>query len=192
MKISGKALLFMSSYLPVWLFWIIIPIFTLGTIQGRIMFTLGIVLTVLSFFTIYYFSKTYETANRNNAATIYITDVSSGSSEAISYLLTLVIPAATSAIPFQILGGTFDQNVIVTLILSLGIFYIYLKSNLVVMNPLMMSQYSLYIINFKPTKESDVSFDSVLIAKKAIDLQDIKSQNQVTKVDQGVYLLRGY
>src|SRR5690554_5111701 len=98
MKIGGKALLFVSSYLPVWLVWIVYSIYLINT-QGISLTTQGInislmlisgsTLTAISFITGYRFKKTYQTASKDHIKTIYISDISFGSSEAISYLLTL-------------------------------------------------------------------------------------------------------
>jgi hypothetical protein len=189
MKYIGKILLFFSSYLPVWLIWILVSIdnqgFYLNITSG-----LGILLTIISVLTCVIFILTYETANRYDIKTISINNISNGSSEAISYLLTLIIPLATSTIPFELFGGNFTQNEIVTLILGLAIFFIYLRSNLLVMNPTMMLiGYSFYQINYKMTDESAVTFDGILMTKKSFNLQEIPSQNNVTIVDQDVYLL---
>lgn len=189
MKYLGKTLLFFSSYLPVWLIWMLVSIdgqgFHLNITSG-----LGILLTIISVLTCVVFIITYETANRRNIRTISINNISNGSSEAISYLLTLIIPLATSTIPFELFGGTFTQNEIVTLVLGLAIFFIYLRSNLLVMNPTMMLiGYSFYQINYKSTVESAVTFDGILMTKKAFDLQKIPSQNNVSVVEQDVYLL---
>jgi hypothetical protein len=189
MKIGGKILLFISSYLPVWIIWIVFSISTQG-LNLNILLSFGIVLTIISFLTGFLFKKTYETANRDTISTITITSISNGSSEAISYLLTLIIPVATSTIPLEIFGGNFNPNIIVTLVIGIAIFFIYLRSNLVVMNPTMMLfGYSLYVINYKTTEESEITFDAVLITAKQFGLEEISSKNNVTRVDEGVYLL---
>jgi hypothetical protein len=186
MKFSGKISLFFSSYLPVWVVWVISQEFKLNVISIS-----GIVLTILSILTVIVFKKTYETTTMENVTSIAIADVSSGTSEAISYLVTLIIPVATSTIPFSVFGGNFDQNVIITLTLSIAIFLIYLRSNLAVMNPTMMAfGYSLYILKYKPAIMSyEITFDAILITKKPIEPKEISSPINVTIVDQGVYLL---
>ncbi len=189
MKIGGKALLFVSSYLPVWLVWICYSIYTYG-LNLTVMLSSGIVLTILSFVTGFLFRNTYQTASAKHIKTIYISEISYGSSEAISYLLTLIIPIGASTL--QMFGGTLDSNGIVTLILFLAIFLIYLRSNLVIMNPTMLLfGYSLYVISYKINKESEITFSAALIARKQIDQQDIKPMNTLTVVDQGIYLLSG-
>jgi hypothetical protein len=189
MKYLGKILLFLSSYLPVWLIYAISQGLTLNAIS-----IFGILLTIISISTIFIFKATYEAPTRRNAVYIFIENISNGSSEAISYLLSLIIPLATSTIPFQLFGGIFSQNFqneIVTLILGLAIFYIYIRTNLVVMNPIMMlSGYSLYIITYKPAEQSKITLDAILITRQKNDLKDISTPTMVTCVEQDVYLYR--
>ena len=125
MKLGGKVLLFFSSYLPVWIIY--------SKSQGpklNVLSVLGIALTIVSILTIFLFKRTYETATRDNIDSISITKISSGSSEVISYLVSLVIPTATSTIPLEMLGGDFSQNIVITLIVSATIFLVYINSNL--------------------------------------------------------------
>jgi hypothetical protein len=189
MKYFGKILLFLSSYLPVWVIYALSQGFTLNAIS-----LFGISLTIISISTILIFKATYETPTRRSTEHIFIENVSNGSSEAISYLLSLIIPVATSTIPFQLFGGSFSQNFqneIITIVVGLAIFFIYIRSNLVVMNPIMMlSGYSLYIITYKPKVESKTTFDAVLITKKSDDLTDIAIPTRVTRIEQDVYLYR--
>lgn len=188
MKNIGKALLFVSSYLPVWIVWIVISINSQGFSLNILLF-FGISLTIVSILTGFIFRETYETATKDTISTVSITGISNGSSEAVSYLLTLIIPVATSTLPLEIFGGRVNLNGIATLILGLVIFFIYLRSNLLVMNPTMMLfGYSLYIINYK-TDKSEITFDAVIIAKRSIDPQEICSPVNLTLVDQGIYLL---
>lgn len=189
MKYLGKILLFLSSYLPVWLIYAFSQGFTLNVIS-----VFGILLTILSISTIVIFKVTYEAPTRRNAGYLFIENVSNGSSEAISYLLSLIIPLATSTIPFQLFGGSFSQNFqneIITLILGLAIFFIYIRSNLVVMNPVMMlAGYSLYIISYKSTEQAKITFDAILITKQKNDLKDIPTPALVTRIEQDVYFYR--
>jgi len=188
MKISGKSLLFISSYLPIWLLWIVYSICTQG-FNMTIMLFFGIVLTLISVLTGFLFKSTYQTATLDNVKTVFISDITHGSSEAISYLLTLIIPVATSTL--QLFGESLDSNIIVTLILVLTIFLIYLRSNLIVMNPTMMLfGYSLYTINYKMHKESEITFNAILISEKSINPQKISSKNILILVDPDIYLLR--
>jgi hypothetical protein len=187
MKYTGKILLFLSSYLPVWVIYSISQGFTLNSIS-----IFGIVFSIISISTIFVFKATYESPTRRTVCFIIMEDISNGSSEAISYILAIIIPVATSTIPFQIFGGTFSpnfQNEVITLVLGLAIFYIYISSNLVVMNPTMMLfGYRLYIIKYKPSEQSSITFDAILITKKQIDQEEISCPTMVTTVDQDVYL----
>src|ERR1017187_7690514 len=117
MKNTGKALLFVSSYLPVWIVWIVISLNSQG-FSLNIMLFFGILLTIISILTGFVFRETYETATKDTISTVSITSISNGSSEAISYLLTLIIPVATSTIPLEMFGGSFNPNGIATLILG--------------------------------------------------------------------------
>lgn len=185
MKLGGKVLLFFSSYLPVWI------IYSIS--QGpklNVLSVLGIALTIVSILTIFLFKRTYETATRDNIDSISITKISSGSSEVISYLVSLVIPTATSTIPLEMLGGDFSQNIVITLIVSATIFLVYINSNLVVINPVMMMVgYSLYLISYKSSEESKITFDGTLIAKKPIKPEQVSSQSSLTLIDHGVYFI---
>ena len=198
MKKYGKIFLFISSYLPVWLVWILFSTYSLYTqgfhlnTQGANFVAMlfgGTALTIISLITGYQFNDTYQTASVENKKTIYISDISYKSSDAISYLLTLILPIGTSTL--QLFGGTLDLNGLVTLFLIFGIFFIYIHSNLVVMNPTMMFfGYSLYAINYKITEKSEITFNAALISKKPIDEDDITSMNTLIVVDQGIYLVR--
>lgn len=189
MKYLGKILLFFSSYLPVWIIYSLSQGFSLNNIS-----LFGILLTIISISTLLIFKATYESPTRRTTVFIDIEDISYGSSEAISYLLTLIIPVATSTIVFKLLDGNFSQNFqneIITLILGLAIFFIYIRSNLVVMNPTMMLiGYSLYIIKYKPKEQSTTTYDAVLITKQRIDPKEFVSPTMVTRIDQDVYLLQ--
>ncbi len=192
MKYLGKTMLFLSSYLPVWIIYACSQGFTLNITS-----IFGIALTITSVVAILIFKATYEAPTRRNTTFVAIENVSNGSSEAISYLVALIIPLALSTVPFQLFEGSYSknfQNEIITLILGLVIFFIYLRSNLVVMNPIMMlAGYSLYIITYKPYKpneESKITVDAVLMTKRKNDPKEIPVPTMVTRIDQDVYLYR--
>jgi len=185
MKIGGKVSLFFSSYLPCWIIYSISQGFKLNVIS-----VLGILLTLISLITLYLFKKTYEITTKDTIASISITKISNGSSEVLSYLISLVIPAATSTVPFELLGGDYNLNAIVTIVLSVTIFLIYINSNLVVINPVMMVfGYSLYLIDYKLSKKSEITLDGILITKKSINPEEIRAPMNLQRIDQSVYLL---
>lgn len=185
MKPGGKVLLFFSSYLPCWIIYATSQGFTLNAISS-----LGVILTLISIITLYVFKKTYEIARQDILATIRIKKISNGSSEILSYLVTIVIPTATSTAPFDILKGTFNFDILVTIVISVTIFLIYINSNLVVVNPvLMIFGYSLYLIDYNVSDESKTTVEGILITKDTINPEDIPAKMNLQRIDQSVYLL---
>jgi hypothetical protein len=50
--------------------------------------------------------------------------------------------------------------------------------------------YSLYTIKYSVNKNSEITFNAILIAKKPIDPQKISSENTLILVDPDVYVIR--
>lgn len=185
MKLGGKVLLFFSSYLPCWIIYSISQGLNLNLISF-----LGILLTLISLITFYFFKKTYEITTRDTLAPIIINKISNGSSEVLSYLVSLLIPTATSTIPIELLKGDYSLDAIVTIVISVTIFLIYINSNLVVVNPVMMILgYSLYLIDYKVSDESETTVEGILITKNTINPEEIPTKMNLQRIDQSVYLL---
>ena len=185
MKPGGKVLLFFSSYLPCWIIYAISQGFTLNVISF-----FGVLLTLISLITLYVFKKTYEVTTRDTLASIIIKKISNGSSEVLSYLVSLIIPTATSTVFFDLQKGNYSLDILVTIVISVTIFLIYINSNLVVVNPvLMIYGYSLYLIDYKVSDESETTVDGILITKHTINPEEIPTKMNLQRIDQSVYLL---
>ena len=131
-----------------------------------------------------------EIITKDTIAPITIKKISNGSSEVLSYLITLVIPTATSTVPFEILKGDYSLDAVVTIVLSVTIFLIYINSNLVVVNPVMMVfGYSLYLIDYNLPDKSEITLEGILITKDTINPEEISAPMNLQRIDQSLYLL---
>lgn len=186
MEVGGKVLLFSSSYLPCWLIWAVSQGFKFNVVSIA-----GIIMFFVSIITLYIFKQSYEFVNFDDGNSIYVNNISNGSSEVVSYLLTLVIPILKSQNFINILSSGVTVELLSTLIIAITILIIYINSNLVVINPmLLIIGYSLYKIVYKVDEDSKVVIEGILIIKGHLDPEKIKHELYASKVDKNIYLAK--
>ena len=145
---------------------------------------------MISVITFVVFKYTYELTTHETKASIIIKKISNGSSEVLSYLVTLIIPTATSTVLFDIVEGKYSLDIITALVINFVIFLIYINSNLVVVNPVMMIfGYSLYLIDYKMSKTSEITLEGILITKKTINPEKIPVDQPLQEIDQSVFMI---
>lgn len=198
MKIIGKALLFFSSY------FLLFIVLLLGEIDNYLNLKsdeskipiIGLIIfygfsILVSLISIIYFKKYYAFGSIKNKTTISIKSISSGSQEIISYLITMVIP---------LLGNDYFSLYISTnnwikrfsmLIIIIFILIIYINTNLVVINPmLVLVGYSIHKITFLYEDSKGIEFEGVLLSAKTLDLSSIDSKTIVDKIDENTFIIR--
>lgn len=148
------------------------------------------ILCVLSVASIIFFKKSYAFSSIDEKVLISINNVSNGNQEIVSYLLTIVIPLV-SDISYSI--STNDWiNLITMILILLFMLLIYVNSNLVVINPLLVIfGYSINKINFYYDNNSQIEFEGVLLSKKNYDLTSILNKTIVNEIDEHVFILQG-
>lgn len=191
MKRSGRALLFFSSYLPCWIICAISQGLVFNNISG-----VGIGLTIASVVTLYYFKKTYQFMTQDNKTSIIIKKISNGSSEVMSYLITSVfLSTAGLQTLFNFIEGEYSLNIIISLIFGFTIFLIYINSNLIVVNPvLIIFGFRLYLIEYSVPNNLDINIDGILMTEGAFELDKIPSDPSdllFQGIDESVFLLSG-
>lgn len=182
MKPEGRILLFWSSYLPLWL------LFALD--DARIISWSGIALILISFATLIVFKQTYNAVTPTGETKLAIKNISNGSSEIVSYLLTIVIPIISSNSVLQFTEGKIGWNSIVTIIIGVMLFRVYITSNLVVINPMLIFLgYSLYLIDYSVQFDKPgVLIRGILITKKTFDPEKIEESITLEKIGNSVYM----
>jgi hypothetical protein len=184
MKLKGRISLFLSSYLPCW---IIIAI-SQGLVLNKISI-FGIIFCIFSIISLYLFDRSYSYPTDSNSQYVKINYMTSGSSEVVSYLITLIIPVATSTTLNTIIKGENLSNILVYLILGLIIFLIYTTTNLVVINPmLIIIGYSLYKITYLIENEHSLSIEAILITKGQLSPDNFSKEILIQKIDNDVFI----
>lgn len=190
MKRSGRALLFFSSYLPCW----IICAISQGLVLNAVSI-IGISLAIISVITLYYFKITYQVMTQDNKASINIKKISNGSSEVMSYLITSIISTSGLQTLSSFFEGEYGLDIIIGFIFGLTIFLIYMNSNLVVVNPvLILFGFRLYLIDYSVPNNMDIKIDGILITRGAFELEKIPSDLSellFQRIDESVFLLSG-
>lgn len=100
-----------------------------------------ILLMVLGSLGIHLFLKQINSNTLSNGSPVEIKDVKNKNSEAISYIGTYIIP-------FLFQDYTALYEIISILILLIVIYFIYINSTLILINPLLNLKYSLYEVDF--------------------------------------------
>lgn len=88
-----------------------------------------------------YFTMRNLRSSSPNGVYVYIVDVENKNSESLGYLATYIIPFL-----FQSFNGILDQILLVGLLVM--IYSIYIRSDLMVINPILNIWYSIYAIEF--------------------------------------------
>ena len=185
MKFAGKISLFLSSYLPCWIIIASSQGLVLNAISGT-----GLLFCVASLYSLIEFTRTYNVPTASNIQNLTIENISNGSSEVVSYLVTLVIPAATSTNLSTMLQGEKLTNILVFLVTGFTIFLIYTTTNLVVINPmLVIIGYSLYKITYIIESDHEVKIDAILISKGSFTPSEASKNLCVQKIDNDVFLI---
>ncbi len=194
MKRTGKLFLFASSYLPCWIIFALsglsfnvvngktIPVFTNLSIMG-------IVLTLIAIFTIYVFRRTYKFMTQDTTAHIIIKKISNGSSEIVSYLITSLTFLSTKTFS-NFFDGKFNFDMIATIIFGIVIAAIYINSNLVVINPvLLIFGFKLYMIDYTTTKNLNTIIEGILVTRGGFEPENISPDLIFQKIDEGMFAL---
>lgn len=195
MKKIGKTMLFFSSYLLLFIILLIreidnffstsnskIPIIAMITVYSLFIF--------ISIVSILVFKKSYVLGSPLRKSKICIKSVSDGSQEIVSYLITIVIPLVGN-VSSAILNNDWVNLITMVLILSF-IFLIYINSNLVVVNPmLIIFGYSINKIKFCYEQSPFIEFEGVLLfSDKQIDLISVSKTSIVDEIDENVFMMR--
>lgn len=195
MKKMGKIMLFLSSYLLLFLILLIREIgnyFSLGpeskVVPVVITICVYFVLCLFSIASVAVFKRSYEFSSQNERKSIVIKNVSSGNQEIVSYLLTIVVPFIGD---FSSSISSNDWvNLMTTLLIIFFISIIYVNSNLVVVNPLLVIfGYSINKIYFTYIDNSQIDFEGVLLTKNNYDITSIQSTTIVHEIDEHTFFL---
>jgi hypothetical protein len=196
MKIIGKLLLFFSSYSLLFLILLIGELETytslepdVPTLSVIIKMILFLLLFILSLFSIWYFKSSYRFGSFKNKTKITIKSVSSSSQEIVSYLITFVIPLVGNVSSFLTVS---DWTNLVSTIIILGfISILYVNSNLVVVNPmLIIFGYTINKINFCYENVPDIVFEGVLLSDNKFDIKQISSTTIVNNIDENTFIIK--
>ncbi|MDA0525155.1 hypothetical protein [Methanococcoides alaskense] len=196
MKIIGKILLFFSSYSLLFLILLIGEIehflsleSSVSTIPNTIKMIVYSVLFIFSLISIWYFKSSYRFGSFNDKTTITIKSVSNSSQEIISYLITIVIPLIGSVSSFIVVSDW--TNLFSTFTILIFISILYVNSNLVVVNPmLIIFGYSINKINFCYENIPDIVFEGVLLSDNKFDIRKISSTTIVNNIDENTFILK--
>ena len=196
MKIIGKIMLFFSSYLLLFIVLLLSEIENLldpNVVKTPIalMIIIYVIFILISIYSILAFKKNYAFGTISTKTTISIRNISSGSQEIISYLITMVIPLlGINSISIYIsINDWIKLSTMILIILFILILYV--NTNLVVVNPiLILSGYSIHKINFYFQDSSEIEFEGVLLSDKKLDLTSIASKTIVDEIDNNIFILR--
>ncbi|MDO8725051.1 MAG: hypothetical protein Q7J35_03165 [Candidatus Methanoperedens sp.] len=195
MKIIGKIMLFFSSYFLLFLVLLLSeidnylkPDATKIPIIGTI--TIYIILILASLFSILIFKKNFAFGSIKSKNIISIKSVSSGSQDYISYLITMVIPLlGTNSLSLFVSLNNWVK-VLTMLIIIFFILILYINTNLVVINPmLVLFGYSIHKINFC-YEDTEIEFEGVLLSDKKLALTSIYGKTIVDKIDENTFIIR--
>lgn len=196
MKIIGKIMLFFSSYFLLFLVLLLSEIdnyLTSDTTKNPIavMIIIYSILIIISLVSILLFKNNYAFSSIKSKTIISIKSVSSGSQEIISYLITIIIPLlGTNSISLYVSVNDWVK-LLTMLIIILFILILYINTNLVVVNPmLLLFGYSIHKIKFHHEDTSGIEFEGVLLSDKSLDLTSISSKTIVDKIDNNTFIVR--
>ena len=180
LKLPAIIILFITSYIPLFILLIIRQLkqnkkYLNYSEDGFYcffkMFGLSIFLTIIIFIGFYSLKQLLENfkSNINNGDLVKIVEVENKNSESIAYISTYIVPFV-----FQDTNEFLDL-VSIFLILIL-IFFIYVKSDMIVVNPILNIKYSIYQIVYQKNN----------IQKKGILISQIEklNKNQEIKINQ--------
>lgn len=189
-------MLFFSSYLLLFVILLIREIGNYLSIDSKtdifpiiVKILLYLILCILSIASIALFEKSYEFGSLKEKATISIKNISNGNQEIVSYLLTIVIPLIGD-ISSSISSNDW-VNLITMIIIIFFILILYVNSNLVVVNPMLVFfGYSINKINFFYENNSQIEFEGVLLTKNDYDLKLIQKNTIVHEIDEHTFILQ--
>ena len=196
MKLLGKISLFFSSYL---LLFVILLVNEIGLIQewkkipssSIAILTFYLLLIIFSIISIIIFKKEYSHGTIADRKKIDISSLSSGSSEIMSYLITMVIPLASMGALSSLISLNSWAKLVSMAIIIFFILIIYINSNLIVVNPiLILFGYSIHKINFTYNGGSKINFDGILLSKRTLDLKEIKTPMILDEIDKNTFIIR--
>ncbi len=195
MKIIGKIMLFFSSYFLLFIVLLLREIENYLKTDGIKIPIAGIIIIYIFFIfisllSIISFKKNYAFGSIKSKTTISIKSVSSGSQEIISYLITMVIPLfGTDTFSLYISANNWIK-LLTMLITIIFILIIYINTNLVVINPmLVLFGYSINKISYQ-YEGPGIEFEGVLLSDKKLDLASIASKTIVDKIDENTFIIR--
>jgi len=192
MKTGGKILLFFSSYFPLWVVIFIVQLPQL--LKSKITFFagLGLLLSIFTLWTIYQFERTYGGDIKRLEKNIKIAKISHGSSEIVSYIITIMVPFFTPDVLKSIMNNTMSVEIIISALYFVFLLFIYVNSNLVTINPLLiLLGYKIYKIEYKYEGEDSSPFvEGVLILKNYPDNDFPPSVLSAQSIDDCVFLFR--
>lgn len=110
--------------------------------------------------------------NINNGYLVKVTDIDNKNSESIAYISTYIVPFI-----FQDTNDNFD--IVSIFLLLILIFFIYTKSNMIVINPILSIKYTIYQFSFSKTGTVKKGF--LISPTEELQEQDELTINSISK-----------
>lgn len=171
LKKGAKFALFVSSYLPLFILVILRQLsdnynylhwggISINSIKIFLsFFGLSSVLTLVSILGIIGLHNTLKNIEdiSENGFNAQIIDIKNKNSESIGYIATYIIPFL-----FQSLNGWYEG---ISILFLMGIIYrIYINSSMILINPILSCQYSIYDIEYSKNKKikTDLSYQKII------------------------------
>lgn len=196
MKKLGKILLFLSSYILLFIILLIneISIFTLSDVRSIYNICLIIfycILIILAIMSLIIFKKDYAFGSIKDKTLIKIESVSGSGSEIISYLVTMVIPLISTQSISVLLSENSWAKLFTMFFIIFFVAILYINSSLIVVNPLLVYfGYNINKIVYSYEKNSEIKFEGVLLSNKKFDLGKIKKDVLVDEIEDKVFFIR--
>ena len=199
MKPEGKIMLFFSSYCIVFLIFLLKEAFNLKyplllssdylksnavSVTGVVIYSIFFIFSIIA---IILFRTNYDFGTIKTKKVLTIKSLSNGSSEIISYLLTMVLPLIGTNTISKIVELNEWGNLVIMVIIIIFVMMIYINSSLLIVNPMLsIIGYSLYKIEYLP-ENSKISVEGMLLTKNKFDPESLKDDLIVHQIDRGIY-----
>jgi hypothetical protein len=145
---------------------------------------------IISIYSLHAFKTNYEYGSIKTKKRIIVKSVSNGSQEAVSYLITIIVPLMSR---YSVFSAFPDDSIgfLATLIIFVFIYAIYVNSNLIAVNPMLLFiDYSINKINFSYVNNPEVEFEGVLLSKRELDLTIMTPETIMSEIDTNTFIYR--
>lgn len=198
MRIIGKFMLFFSSYFILFIVLFIrefphINTSNIKTTPIPVFVSLGLygILILCSIMSLYLFKMNYAFGSSRTNKRINISSISDGSSEIISYLVTMVLPLASTESLSSIISSNSWFKPITMIIIIAFISILYINSHLIVINPLLIvAGCSIHKISYNYNQNRNICIKGVLLSTQNINIESIPAQILVDKLDTNIFMYR--